>query len=485
MNFIRKLWLRIKFIISKKSKLEEVFISNQKAILESSLNGLELLENYNGDQDDISRSLIIDQLAEQASAKTILLLYDENNRFLLDKNHHNYLADLKAELLTLEKRRLILNFTKNVITQVKYVDLSFLDENIQTMRGLETKIGTESRKRNNIRTFENSQSFEKLVNLLKAQSTLNLHKSRLSKRQQLNEIEKSKIKEKLNRLEGAIAQNRLASARGLLSELESEIKPTFYKETARLNQSRQKIKDKELLVIEKAQNELLRKLSEEVLHQKEIENKRLEAIKVEKDKQDYLKKLQVDEKSKEKEKLTRLLAKKENWMDFENVCNENAITQLYHFTDKANIKSIKECGGLYSWHYLQKNNIDISFPGGDTLSRDLDRRYSLEDFVRVSFTTNHPMMFVKFNEKKIINPVILKIAPAVCLLQETMFSDMNATRTGHKSGSKIEDFKRIKFSIVRQPNHFNLGEDEAKYYQAEVMVKTWIPAEFILNIDEF
>lgn len=484
MNFIKKLWLRIKFLFSKKSLPQEIFISEQKAILETPLNEFELFRSYNEVKDDVRRSLIIDQLAEHTTSKTILSFYDENSVFLHGRNNHHDLADFRAELLELEKRKLILNFTKNGIVEVNYADLSFIDYNIGIMVGLGHRSGVGSRNQNNIRKFENPQSCEKLDNLLKTRGTLSLHKTRLNKKQQQNEIEKNKIKQILNRIEGAIAQNKLREAKGLISELDLAIKPTFHKEILRLNQSRRRIKEKELGLVEKARNEVLRKHLEEVRRQQEVEHQRLEAIIAEREKDDALKKRQIEEKNKEKDKLSKLLAKKINWEDFEKVCKENAITQLYHFTDRANLKSIIECGGLYSWHYLQRNNIDIPFPGGDTLSRDLDRRHNSEDFVRVSFTTNHPMMYVAKKQNRIKDPVILKIAPEICFFQETMFSDMNATKSGHKSGPKIEDFRRIKFSIVKQLDHFDLSEEETKYYQAEVMVKTWIPAEFILNINE-
>ncbi|MDN3585010.1 DarT ssDNA thymidine ADP-ribosyltransferase family protein [Mucilaginibacter flavus] len=485
MNFIRKLWLRLKLLFSKKTPQQKDFFREQKAILETSFNEFELLQNYSEVKDDASKLLIIDQLAENATSKAILSFYNENNIFLFSRSSHNDLANFRAELLELEKRRLLLNFAMNEISELQYADLSFIDDKIGTMISLGTRNGVGLRDQNKIRIFENPQSAEKLENLLKAHGTLNLHKARLDKKQQQIEVEKGKIKQKLNRLEGAIAQNRLTEAKALISELALEINSTFYKEILRLNQSKQKIRDKELVLIEKAQNEVLRKHLEEVKRHQEIENQRLKTIKVEKDNEDAIKKLLAAEKDSEKEKLKNLLTKKIDWMDFENVCNENSITQLYHFTDRANLKSIKECGGLYSWHYLQRNNIDIPFPGGDIQSRELDRRYNSEDFVRVSFTINHPMMFVAKKQDRIKDPVILKIDREVCFFQETRFSDMNATKTGHKSGSKIEDFKRIRFSLVRHVNHFNLSDEEVKYYQAEVMVKTWIPAESILNINEF
>ena len=63
---------------------------------------------------------------------------------------------------------------------------------------------------------------------------------------------------------------------------------------------------------------------------------------------------------------------------------------------------------------------------------------------------------------------------------------MNATKTGHNCGSLIDDLEAIKFNIVKQHNHFDiLNAEDVKYFQAEVLVKTWIPIEFITNINDF
>src|SRR5690606_3348816 len=133
---------------------------------------------------------------------------------------------------------------------------------------------------------------------------------------------------------------------------------------------------------------------------------------------------------------------------------------LYHFTDRANIDYIKLHGGLFSWQHLRKAGIEVPYEGGGSLSKDLDRRYGLEDFVRVCFTENHPMMYVARNEGRIPNPVILKINTEVCEFQNTKFANMNATRNGHNCGNSLADLQRIKFEVVRQRTHFDLSEQD-------------------------
>jgi hypothetical protein len=185
------------------------------------------------------------------------------------------------------------------------------------------------------------------------------------------------------------------------------------------------------------------------------------------------------------EKKDPISFKKTNWKDFKGVLESNSINKLYHFTDKSNIDSIKKNGGLYSWSTSDMKKISINRSGGDELSKKLDTRYGLQDYVRLSFTKNHPMMYIARKQGRISNPVILEIDIEVVYWTETRFSNMNATKNGHNEGKNLSDLNRIKFPVVKQKNHFNLDEDDKPYYQAEIMVKKFIPLKYINNINNF
>ena len=85
--------------------------------------------------------------------------------------------------------------------------------------------------------------------------------------------------------------------------------------------------------------------------------------------------------------------KRKNWEDYKAVLEKYGITKLYHFTDFDNLESIIQNGGLYSWADCDDKGIKISKPGGSDTSRSLDRRDGLQNYVRVSFTKKHPMMY--------------------------------------------------------------------------------------------
>lgn len=179
------------------------------------------------------------------------------------------------------------------------------------------------------------------------------------------------------------------------------------------------------------------------------------------------------------------MAYKNNYDEFKKLIEQHHITTLYHFTDRENLESIITNGGLYSWADCEQKGISISKPGGSMDSRGLDRRDNLQNFVRVSFVREHPMMYVAMNEGRISNPVVLEIDPEVIYWQDSLYADRNATKNGALVGSSIDDFSQLHFNSFKAKKHFDLDADEQKFYQAEVLVKNHIPLQFIKNIGNF
>lgn len=179
------------------------------------------------------------------------------------------------------------------------------------------------------------------------------------------------------------------------------------------------------------------------------------------------------------------MAYKNNYDEFKKLIEQHHITTLYHFTDRENLESIINNGGLYSWADCEQKGISISKPGGSMDSRDLDRRDILQNFVRVSFVREHPMMYVAMNDGRISNPVVLEIDPEVIYWQDSLYADRNATKNGAHVGSSIDDFSQLHFNSFKAKKHFDLDADEQKFYQAEVLVKNHIPLQFIKNIGNF
>ena len=177
--------------------------------------------------------------------------------------------------------------------------------------------------------------------------------------------------------------------------------------------------------------------------------------------------------------------KRINWREFDAILCNYGITKLYHFTDRSNLPSIIASRGLLSWADCEEKGISISHPGGDSASRYSDKRANLHHYVRLSFTNQHPMMFVARREGRIPNPVILEIDRSVIFEDTTLFSDMNAVKREAFIGGDINAFKNIHFSSVVRNRHFDLPTREQKYFQAEILVHNYISLERIYNIGNF
>lgn len=176
---------------------------------------------------------------------------------------------------------------------------------------------------------------------------------------------------------------------------------------------------------------------------------------------------------------------KSNYHEYKEILERNGIKKLYHFTDRDNLESIIQNGGLYSWADCENKSISIAKPGGSDTSRQLDSRDGLQNYVRVSFVRQHPMMYVAMKDGRISNPVILEIDPQVLWWKDTRYADRNATKNGANVGGELNDFKAIHFDSIKARRHFDLPEDEQPFFQAEVLVKNHIPLEYITNIGNF
>lgn len=159
----------------------------------------------------------------------------------------------------------------------------------------------------------------------------------------------------------------------------------------------------------------------------------------------------------------------------------HGVRYFYHFTDCKNLPSIKRHGGLFSWYYCNSHDIKIPYPGGNSDSRGLDTRHGLQDFVRLSFCDDHPMAYRLHCDGADLVP--LRISIEVATFEHTRFSDMNAAANAHSNGASFDDLKKVDIAATKQ--HFVRRNDGAIFHlhQAEVMVKTFIPIEYIENID--
>jgi len=156
------------------------------------------------------------------------------------------------------------------------------------------------------------------------------------------------------------------------------------------------------------------------------------------------------------------------------VMQRHGIQQLFHFTDAANLDSIR-VHGLLSASSLASNSID-SVMNSDELSRTLDKARGLEDYVRLSFNDKNPMQFKALQEKRVSKLVMLRVKMQVVSRPGVLFSDCNATRNDVVKSANPDV---VRFDIVKAKSQFEVKQDLRHYYQAEVLVPSPIPPHLI------
>jgi len=170
---------------------------------------------------------------------------------------------------------------------------------------------------------------------------------------------------------------------------------------------------------------------------------------------------------------------KPDWSPCIEYLDVHGVDRLFHFTDRANISSIRQADELVSWKEAQRRSIRISHPGGNNRSRELDVSRGLDDYVRLSFVPYPPMLFALKKDGRLQDPVMLEIDPIVALWQTSLFSTGNAAsfKDAVKVGSGFEVLERIRFDLIKARAWS--GNEEKLLIQAEVMVHQFLPLEFI------
>ena len=176
------------------------------------------------------------------------------------------------------------------------------------------------------------------------------------------------------------------------------------------------------------------------------------------------------------------MKRRRDYRKFKEVLARYGISKFYHFTDISNVPSIIDNRGLWSWASCEDHNIIVPKPGGSILSHQLDSNYGLDRYVRISVCRNHPMMYQAISEGRINDPIVLEIDTDILYKDGNIFSDRNANRNDAQKGFSFEYFINIHFDTALCKSQFVVDESERVYYQAEILVKNYIPLHYILNL---
>jgi hypothetical protein len=302
MKFFRKIWYRIKDLFIKRHPNIEKIISEEKAVLAEPITQEDLFAQYEQSNNEEEKVGLIKKIAKHETAIKIIELIDRDNQLVkvktIGRKRLYEFHELRAELQILEEKKTILNFAASQINFAEYPDTSIIDSKIDGLTILYEK----NKKNKKIELSDRFiTSFDKIEQLLGDKSVVNKFRKREDDKVKHEELFKNQIKQKLSLLETLLNQNRLDEAKSLINLITPSIKPSYQNELVRLNRVKVKLKEKELQIFKKQQEEFLRIQEKEAKKIKALEEIRLEEIRLQREQQNL-----IEEKKRKKE------AEKEN-----------------------------------------------------------------------------------------------------------------------------------------------------------------------------
>jgi len=162
------------------------------------------------------------------------------------------------------------------------------------------------------------------------------------------------------------------------------------------------------------------------------------------------------------------------------------IPVLYHFTDRGNIPSIRQLGGLFSTALLKEMGHAFC-AGGDEDSLALDMRCGMDKFVHLCFVTGHPMAFRVKERKPDADLVYLQIDQAILHQPGIMFATGVGYANNAATVSLAEAVERnlIDFKALYAWTDWKDPEAQAKRHAAElceILVPNYVANAFIRNL---
>ena len=157
----------------------------------------------------------------------------------------------------------------------------------------------------------------------------------------------------------------------------------------------------------------------------------------------------------------------------------HGISHLYHFTSKANLKSIIEYGGLYARAYHSKVGISVNDKIPDSAVRNVNE-VDVPNYICLSICKEHYMAREQFD--KGVNVCVLKISIDVVKYYSTYFTDRDISEESIRIGRECYDTTNINFEATKN-EHLTSADIDYSQKFATVLVDGFIPLSMIENID--
>jgi len=161
------------------------------------------------------------------------------------------------------------------------------------------------------------------------------------------------------------------------------------------------------------------------------------------------------------------------------------VATLYHFTDRRNLKLIRELGGIYSLSRLSEMGVKIPAPGGNQWSHDADVAKGLDQYIHLCFKAMHPMEFRAREDGRITDSVFLHVHPEILEQNGVKFTADVSNKAGVTIHSLEEAKDLLDFEVLYSKTDWRDPNIQRRLQQAEkseILVPGFIPIELIRNI---
>ena len=163
------------------------------------------------------------------------------------------------------------------------------------------------------------------------------------------------------------------------------------------------------------------------------------------------------------------------------------IPELFHFTDRRNLASIRAHGGLLPLAHLRKRKIEIAAPGGNEWSHDADEMKGVDQHVHLCFRPTHPMEYVAREDGRITDSIFLQIHPDVLWWDDVKFTADVSNKSGVSLYTVEEARGLIDFEVLYTRTNWSDPAIQARLGQAEkyeILVPKKIPLSMIRNFPD-
>lgn len=162
-----------------------------------------------------------------------------------------------------------------------------------------------------------------------------------------------------------------------------------------------------------------------------------------------------------------------------------SIRSLFHFTDRRNLTSIKETGGLFSYARLKEMKIEIPAPGGNDWSHEADAYKSMDRYVHLCLRPTHPMEHAAKVDGRITSSIFLNIHIDVLNIAGVRFTAGVSNKSDVVTHSMEDAMDIIDFDMLYGGwKDWNNPEIQARLQTVEkyeILVPDQIPLNLILN----